>query len=85
MDNTQQPDTLVSDLVHDAALLAQDCLNNLPAGARTEAGKLLAAGSELETRVRMRQIGTAEIAVLLVDPAGQCVVLGSSSAPVPMH
>lgn len=67
--------TLISDLVQDAALVATDCLNSLPIPVREKVATALDHGGELEVRTRMREGDHHTVSLWLCNRDGQAVEL----------
>lgn len=82
-----QPDhqtILVTDLIQDAALVSQECLNSLDPGVQMRVAAALQCGGEIEVRTRLRKEGGQGIAVWLFNKSGQGLELAQHNLPATM-
>ena len=85
MTSIDQKAILVTDLIQDAALVSQECLNSLDPNVQMRVAAALQSGGEIEVRTRLRKEGGPGIAVWLFNQAGQGLELAQSNLPATTH
>ncbi|MGI4778023.1 MAG: hypothetical protein ACRYGA_07870 [Janthinobacterium lividum] len=65
---------IANDLIQDAALVSQECLNSLPETVRLRVAEAMKNGGEIEVRARLRTAAPV-VSVWLHSPAGEAVLI----------